>query len=50
MAIAEILTTNISTIMRCDQVGKKLVSDFNQALEEHGVNLRVYAIVSGSLG
>ncbi|KAI5325084.1 hypothetical protein L3X38_034158 [Prunus dulcis] len=32
------------------KVGKKLVSDFNQALEEHGVNLRVYAIVDDTVG
>ncbi|CAB4283983.1 unnamed protein product [Prunus armeniaca] len=32
------------------KVGKKLVSDFNQALEEHGVNLRVYAMVDDTVG
>ncbi|KAM0971005.1 hypothetical protein ACFX15_018407 [Malus domestica] len=32
------------------KVGKKLVSDFNKALEEHGVKLRVYAMVDDTVG
>lgn len=39
----------LSLTLHChklNQVGKELVSDMNQALEKHGVDMSVFALVS----